>query len=242
MSRLKPELVVAKTPEKNADEKIPARTLVLLGINHTTAPIEVRERLAVPVGRLAEATRTLLGHPGVREGLILSTCNRIELLTSQEVASEAVDLSGFLERYFAVTAESLAPHVYEYREREAVRHLFRVASSLDSMVVGEAQILGQVKQAWTVAREIGAIGSAEGVGSAGAFSSVLDPLLQRAFEGVVHDRARGGGGQHVAGRAVAAGVRGGEEGADGDGDRVVERVDCIGGGGPGAEDLRVFDR
>jgi len=164
MKNLKPELVVT-----HASEKISERTLVLLGINHTTAPIEVRERLSVPAGRLADATRSLLQRPGIREGLILSTCNRIELLTSQEILADAADLTRFLEEYFAVPAESLAPHLYEYREREAVRHLFRVASSLDSMVVGEPQILGQVKESYSIAREVGAV------------SSTLEGLLQRAF-------------------------------------------------------------
>jgi glutamyl-tRNA reductase len=145
------------------------RRLVLLGINHTTAPVEVRERLSVPTGRLADATRTLLHQPGIREGLILSTCNRIELLTTQEAMSEGADLTRFLEEYFSVPVDSLTPHLYEYREREAVRHLFRVASSLDSMVVGEPQILGQVKESYTVAREVGAV------------SSMLEGLLQRAF-------------------------------------------------------------
>ncbi|MBS1798702.1 MAG: glutamyl-tRNA reductase [Acidobacteria bacterium] len=144
--------------------------LVLLGINHNTAPIEVRERLAIPAGRLAEATRTLAHQPGILEGLILSTCNRVELLTLQEDGPTThADLLRFLHEYFAVAPASLAPHLYEYREREAVRHLFRVASSLDSMVVGEPQILGQVKESYTVAREVGAI------------SSSLDSLIQRAF-------------------------------------------------------------
>jgi len=75
----------------------------------------------------------------------------------------------FLHEYLNIPAADVQPHVYEFREREAIRHLFRVASSLDSMVVGEPQILGQVKQSWTVAREVGAV------------SSTLDPLLQRAF-------------------------------------------------------------
>lgn len=144
--------------------------LVLLGINHNTAPIEVRERLAIPSGRLADATRTLVHQPGIREGIILSTCNRVELLTVQENGSSVVpDLLRFLHEYFAVAPASLTPHLYEYREREAVRHLFRVASSLDSMVVGEPQILGQVKESYTVAREVGAV------------SGSLDPLIQRAF-------------------------------------------------------------
>jgi glutamyl-tRNA reductase len=152
-------------------------SLVLLGINHTTAPIEVRERLAIPAARLADATRTLLHQPGIREGLILSTCNRVELLTLQDDATEAAntqpqtktDLLRFLHEYFAVPPHDIQPHLYEFREREAVRHLFRVASSLDSMVVGEPQILGQVKDSYTVAREVGAV------------STHLESLLQRTF-------------------------------------------------------------
>ncbi|HMF63319.1 MAG TPA: glutamyl-tRNA reductase [Edaphobacter sp.] len=150
--------------------------LVLVGVNHNTAPIEVRERLAIPAGRLADATRTLLHQPGVREGLILSTCNRVELVTLQEDSAiepghpdKGADLLRFLHEYFAVPSHTIQPHLYEFREREAVRHLFRVASSLDSMVVGEPQILGQVKESYTVAREVGAV------------ASNLEGLLQRAF-------------------------------------------------------------
>lgn len=141
-------------------------SLSLLGVNHNSAPIDVRERLAIPQGGLAEATRSLVRHPGVREGLILSTCNRVELLTEHESAS---DLRRFLSDYFAVPAATLDPHLYEYCGQEAVRHLFRVASSLDSMVVGEPQILGQVKESYTVAREVGGV------------STTLERLLQSAF-------------------------------------------------------------
>jgi glutamyl-tRNA reductase len=151
-------------------------SLVLLGINHNTAPVEVRERLAIPASRLADATRTLLHQPGIREGLILSTCNRVELLTLQDDAAATntqpqtkTDLLRFLHEYFAVPQHDIQPHLYEFREREAVRHLFRVASSLDSMVVGEPQILGQVKDSYTVAREVGAV------------STHLESLLQRTF-------------------------------------------------------------
>jgi glutamyl-tRNA reductase len=146
--------------------------LVLLGINHNTAPVDVRERLAIPAGRLADATRTLVHQPGVREGLILSTCNRVEILTIQDgTAPDNIhaDLPRFLHEYFAVAPSSLQPHLYEFHDREAVRHLFRVASSLDSMVVGEPQILGQVKESYTVAREVGAV------------STALESLLQRTF-------------------------------------------------------------
>lgn len=141
-------------------------SLLLVGVNHTTAPLSVRERLAIPMDRLAEATRSLLGEPGIHEGLILSTCNRVELLTVHDPAASP---AGFLSRYLHLRSSDVAPHLYQFQETEAVRHLFRVASSLDSMVVGESQILGQVKQSFAVAREVGAV------------KATLDPLLQRAF-------------------------------------------------------------
>jgi glutamyl-tRNA reductase len=150
-------------------------SLMLVGVNHTTAPLDVRERLAIPMARLADATRSLAGQPGIREALILSTCNRVELLTVSEVVdgnaagAESATALNFLHEYLNVPMAAVTPHLYTLREREAIRHLFRVASSLDSMVVGEPQILGQVKESWNIAREVGAI------------SSTLDPLLQRAF-------------------------------------------------------------
>ncbi len=156
----------------------PAPSLLLVGVNHTTAPIAVRERLAIPSDRLADATRSLAGEPGVREAMILSTCNRVELLTVQEpaAAAQGSSLTGplvspvrFLQRFLDLPTAEVEPHLYQFRETEAVRHLFRVASSLDSMVVGEPQILGQVKQSFAVAREVGAV------------KTTLDPLLQRAF-------------------------------------------------------------
>ena len=139
---------------------------VLLGVNHKTAPIELREQLAIPAHRLASATERLLACPGIQEAMILSTCNRVEILTCQE---SAADLVSFMNDYFDVDPALLRPHIYEYRDREAVRHLFRVAASLDSMVVGEPQILGQVKESYTVARSVGAV------------QSNLEKLLQSAF-------------------------------------------------------------
>ncbi|HEY0760419.1 MAG TPA: glutamyl-tRNA reductase [Acidisarcina sp.] len=141
-------------------------SIVILGVNHRTAPVEVREQLAIGASRLAEATSRLLGTRGVREGMILSTCNRVELLTSQEGDGAGMQ---FLEEYFDLPAALLEPHLYEYREREAVRHVFRVAASLDSMVVGEPQILGQVKESYSVARSVGAV------------QSNLERLMQCAF-------------------------------------------------------------
>jgi len=141
-------------------------SLQVLGVNHNSAPLDIRERLAIPASRLADATRSLRRRPGVHEAVILSTCNRVELITEQE---SAADLRSFLEDYFSIRPRTLEPHLYEFREREAVRHLFRVASSLDSMVVGEPQILGQVKESYSVAREVGAV------------STSLERLLQSAF-------------------------------------------------------------
>jgi glutamyl-tRNA reductase len=148
--------------------------IVLLGLNHKTAPIELRERLAIAPQHLEEATRSLVQAPGILEGMILSTCNRVELLTSQ--APDAPHLLDYIGSYFDIETELLAPHIYEYRGEQAVRHLFRVACSLDSMVIGEPQILGQVKSSYLAAR------------SAGAIQGHLDKVLQRAF--VVAKRVR----------------------------------------------------
>jgi glutamyl-tRNA reductase len=139
----------------------------LLGVNHKTAPVEVRELLAIPERKLPEALRQLLNVPGVSEGLILSTCNRVEILARTKNGS--TDLRHFLKEYFHLEPQSYEPHLYEYRANDAVRHVFRVAASLDSMVVGEPQILGQVKDAYATAR------------AAGAVQSHLDLLLTRAF-------------------------------------------------------------
>src|SRR5882724_11347782 len=131
--------------------------LSLLGVNHRTAPVEIRERFAIPESRLAEATQRLARHPGVEEGMIVSTCNRVELLVSSE--NGHTDLRGFLREYFKTDVSPYEEHLYELNERDAVRHLFRVAASLDSMIVGEPQILGQVKEAYAVARGVGAVHS-----------------------------------------------------------------------------------
>lgn len=140
----------------------------LIGVNHKTAPVEVRERLAIPESRLPEACKKLAEHPGIDEGMILSTCNRVEILTNTKNGSGA-DLRSFLQNYFQIDGQELNKHLYEYNEQEAVRHLFRVAASLDSMVVGEPQILGQVKEAYATARAVGAV------------RAQLDQLVTRAF-------------------------------------------------------------
>jgi glutamyl-tRNA reductase len=140
---------------------------LVTGLNHKTAPIELRERLAIGREALPDTTRALLASPGVQEAMILSTCNRVEILVSHNGTEP--QLPGFLAEHFSLDRTLLDPHLYRYQDDEAIRHMFRVAASLDSMVVGEAQILGQVKQSWTVARELGAV------------KGPLDKLLQCAF-------------------------------------------------------------
>jgi len=139
----------------------------LIGVNHKSAPLEVRERLAIPESRLPDTCRDLTAYPGIEEGMVISTCNRVEIVT--HTTNGSADLRGFLHDHFHLTADELDAHLYEFREKDAVRHLFRVASSLDSMVVGEPQILGQVKEAYATARAVGAV------------RAQLDQLLTRAF-------------------------------------------------------------
>lgn len=142
-------------------------TLTLIGVNHKTAPIELRERIAISRDELPETARALAAEPGIAECMILSTCNRVEILAAVE--SPQADIAGFLHRQFGLEPSLLAPHIYTHLDQDAVRHLFRVAASLDSMVVGEPQILGQVKEAYTVARTAGTVGSQ------------LEHLMQSAF-------------------------------------------------------------
>jgi glutamyl-tRNA reductase len=139
----------------------------LIGLNHKTAPVELREQFAIPERKLPEALQQLMTVPGVGEAMILCTCNRVEILA--QTTNGRTDLRGFLRRYFSLEPESYESHLYEYRQGDAVRHVFRVASSLDSMIVGEPQILGQVKEAYATAR------------AAGTVQSYLDLLLTRAF-------------------------------------------------------------
>lgn len=163
-------LTIVRPAAETDPEHASGGTLVLFGVNHTSAPVEVRERLAISNARLPDAVRTLSRQPGVSEAVIVSTCNRVEFITSQQDSGAVSSgLLQFLQEYFAIPAVALAPHLYEFRDSEAVRHLFRVVSSLDSMVVGEPQILGQVKEAYSVARQTGAV------------AVTLEPLLQRAF-------------------------------------------------------------
>jgi glutamyl-tRNA reductase len=124
--------------------------LIIVGLSHKTAPVEVREQLAVAEKQLGEALARLRALPGVHEGLILSTCNRVEVVAVvQETVQGFESVKRFLSTIHAsLSHEALAPHLYNFAAADAMRHLFRVAASLDSMVVGEPQILGQMKKAF----------------------------------------------------------------------------------------------
>lgn len=140
--------------------------LLITGLNHNTAPVEIRERLAFAADRLAAVLADLKTTPGIEEGFILSTCNRVEIAATVE---READLVEFLAHAHQMDAKVIREYLYQYEDRDAIRHLFRVASSLDSMVVGEPQILGQLKAAYETAK------------TSGAVNGFLDAVLTRAF-------------------------------------------------------------
>jgi glutamyl-tRNA reductase len=132
--------------------------VVVVGLNHTTAPVAVRERLAFSDAALTEAL-THFRPPEVQELVILSTCNRVEMyMQTSDVDASVASAVAFVAVCHAVPPTQFTPHLYQWSELEAVRHLFRVAASLDSLVLGEPQILGQVKAAYLAAQAAGRTG------------------------------------------------------------------------------------
>jgi glutamyl-tRNA reductase len=132
--------------------------LVLVGLNHRTAPVEVRERLSFDESRLTAALAELIRREGILEALIISTCNRVEVAISARDLMQADPIvRDFLSHYHRRDANEYEHYLYWYRQEDVVRHLFRVASSLDSMILGEPQVLGQMKQAYAAARSVGAL-------------------------------------------------------------------------------------
>ena len=144
--------------------------LTLVGLSHKTAPIEIREKLTFPAHRQADALSSLIGTPEVAEAVILSTCNRTEIytVTANDASGEAV--VDFLADYQGLDRHELARYLYHAQGEAAVRHLFRVVASLDSMVVGEAQVLHQTKEAYQSAFDNGACGR------------VFNKLFRQSFE------------------------------------------------------------
>lgn len=142
----------------------------ITGVNHKSAPVEVRERLAFDEHAIGEALQELKRRPGFDEGMILSTCNRVEIaVTCDDNLAEVNAVDQFIADTRHVDRGWVVPYLYRYQDRDAIRHLFRVASSLDSMVVGEPQILGQLKSAYALAKQHGSV------------NGFLDTLVTRAF-------------------------------------------------------------
>jgi glutamyl-tRNA reductase len=139
--------------------------LFTVGVNHTTAPISIRENVAFQNETLTHALRDLTAH-GVREAAILSTCNRTELYCNTSHPEQAL---AWLAQYHKLDRDNIQPYIYTLPSDEAVKHAFRVASGLDSMVLGEPQILGQMKQAVKIAETAGTVGT------------LLHKLFQRTF-------------------------------------------------------------
>ena len=132
----------------------------VLGLNHRTAPVELREQLAFQAEKLPTALKTVHRDLGIPECVILSTCNRVELYTLlPELNGNSARLKQFLARFHGVDPHFLGDRVYWYLQPDSVRHLFRVASGLESMVIGESEILGQVKEAYNQAVSCGSVGS-----------------------------------------------------------------------------------
>lgn len=140
--------------------------LSIIGVNHRTAPVEVREKLAFPESELPDALKRLCASPGVDEAMILSTCNRVEVAV---IGDDDSAVAQFLAGSRGMDPKWVEQYLYRHNGVDALRHLFRVAASLDSMVVGEPQILGQLKVAYQVAKETGSL------------CGPLETVLSRAF-------------------------------------------------------------
>ncbi len=167
--------------------------LLITGVSHKTAPVEVRECLAFREETLPAALADLKSREGVTECVILSTCNRVEItLTTDDGADPQSIVDAFLADHKSVSAESIGPHLYRHEGEAAIHHLFRVAASLDSMVVGEPQILGQLKNAYAVAKDCGAL------------CGWLDGLVSRAFGVAKRVRSETGIGQMAVSVSFAA--------------------------------------
>jgi glutamyl-tRNA reductase len=168
--------------------------LILVGMNHRSAPVEIRERIGFPSEELPDALAALQSVEGIEECMILSTCNRVELLvrSGENMQAALAKIKSFLAGRNRPTQEDLDRYTYQLSAEKAVRHLFRVASGLDSMILGEPQILGQVKRAYRTAKECGATGL------------VLDRLLQSCLATAKKVRAETGISRHAVSVAFAA--------------------------------------
>ncbi|HWC95705.1 MAG TPA: glutamyl-tRNA reductase [Candidatus Sulfopaludibacter sp.] len=167
--------------------------LLITGVSHKTAPVEVRECLAFREDSLPAALQNLKSRKGVSEAVILSTCNRVEItVTTEDGVDPQAIVDSFISDHKAVSPGDIEPHLYRHEGQEAIHHLFRVAASLDSMVVGEPQILGQLKTAYAAAKNCGSL------------CGWLDGLLERTFSVAKRVRSETGIGQMAVSVSYAA--------------------------------------
>jgi len=146
------------------------RDIIVVGVNHKSAPIEIREKLALSNTALGESLKQLFQHPLILENVILSTCNRVEIYALVNDQKEGIiSLKKYLASYNEISLQELDKYTFSYANEETVEHLFNVSSSLDAMVVGESQILGQVKSAYSIAREFNTTGM------------ILNQLFEKSF-------------------------------------------------------------
>jgi glutamyl-tRNA reductase len=144
---------------------------VLIGLNHRTAPLDIRQMMSINSEQLPKELRRLSSQPDILESVIFSTCNRVEILVSVEEQDRGVHcIESFLSDFSHIPVADLQPRLYQYLDNQAIRHVFRVSSSLDSMILGEPQILGQVKSCYSIAVETQTVGT------------YLNGLLQSAFK------------------------------------------------------------
>jgi glutamyl-tRNA reductase len=132
-------------------------SLLAIGLNHKTAPVDIRERITFGPDIIVGALRSLLEMPGVEEAVILSTCNRTEIYCGL-AGAEQDEISLWLGNFHGLELETISPYLYRHEGKETIQHLLQVACGLDSMVLGEPQILGQMKSAYAVAEEAGTVG------------------------------------------------------------------------------------
>jgi glutamyl-tRNA reductase len=167
--------------------------LLITGVSHKTAPVEVRECLAFREESLPAALADLRSREGIVEAVILSTCNRVEItVTTDDSADPQSVVDAFLADQKGISPQTIGPHLYRHEGQAAIHHLFRVAASLDSMVIGEPQILGQLKTAYAAAKDCGAL------------CGWLDGLLSRAFSVAKRVRSETGIGQMAVSISYAA--------------------------------------
>ena len=178
---------------KTDDDMRTMHDIILIGLNHKTASVDVRECIAFTAEETERALVQLREHPAIKESVLFSTCNRIELLMAADEGAVAIDAAkGFLAEFKDVPLARFEDALYQYTGDEAVRHTFQVAASLDSMVVGEPQILGQMKEAYRRAT----LENTSGV--------VLNKLLHRTFFVAKKVRSETGIGDHAVSISYAA--------------------------------------